>query len=73
MKLNLIKFYALCFHYQAFKNDQRGVTAIEYGLLALSLASMMFIALHGDNGLALAIKIRLEYLSTLVNDAVFSL
>ena len=49
------------------------LTAIEYGLLALSLASMMFIALHGDNGLALAIKIRLEYLSTLVNDAVFSL
>ena len=45
MKLNLIKFYALCFSYQAFKNDQRGVTAIEYGLLALSLASMMFIAL----------------------------
>ena len=68
MKINLI--YSSI---QAFKNEQKGATAIEYGLLALSLASMMFIALHGDNGLALAIKIRIEYLSTLVNDAVFNL
>ena len=54
MKINLI--YSSI---QAFKNEQKGATAIEYGLLALSLASMMFIALHGDNGLALAIKARL--------------
>ena len=68
MKINLI--YSSI---QAFKNEQKGATAIEYGLLALSLASMMFIALHGYNGLALAIKARLGQLATLVNDAVFSL
>lgn len=72
MKSNLIKYYLLFVAFQAFKNNQKGVTAIEYGLIALSIGAMMLIALHGDNGLALAIKARIEQLATLVNNAVFS-
>ncbi len=73
MKINLIKFYILFFFFKTFKSDQKGATAIEYGLIALSIASMMFIALHGSSGLALAIKARFEQLAALANSVVLGL
>lgn len=33
-----------------FKNDQRGVTAIEYGLIAIAMAALIVVVFSQDSG-----------------------
>ncbi|GAM66532.1 flp pilus assembly protein [Vibrio sp. JCM 19236] len=34
----------------SFKNDERGVTAIEYGLIAAAMAALLSVAFYSDTG-----------------------
>ena len=34
--------------FSSYKNDERGVTAIEYGLIAVAMAGLLAVALSGD-------------------------
>lgn len=39
-----------CTSLTTFKNDERGVTAIEYGLIAAAMAALLATAFYSDTG-----------------------
>ncbi|WP_131977258.1 Flp family type IVb pilin [Cricetibacter osteomyelitidis] len=52
--------------FSLFLKQQKGITSIEYGLIALALAAFLVNVLYGDTGLTTAIKEKFEILSALV-------
>nr|WP_321274925.1 Flp family type IVb pilin [uncultured Vibrio sp.] len=46
----ITKLYVTASNYlHGLKNDQRGVTAIEYGLIAIAMAAMLGVAFYSGN------------------------
>ncbi|WP_386689521.1 Flp family type IVb pilin [Lonepinella sp. MS14437] len=52
-----------------FKNDQKGVTAIEYGLIAIAVAAMIVVVFYNDSGFIGKLKTQFGNLATTVGDA----
>lgn len=52
-----------------FKKDERGVTAIEYGLIAVGMAVLVVAVFYGDNGLVKSLTAKFESLSSTVKGA----
>ncbi|MEC6831720.1 Flp family type IVb pilin [Photobacterium toruni] len=53
-----------------FQKDQRGVTAIEYGLIAVAMAAVLTVAFTGDNTIAGKLKQAYANISTGVSGVV---
>ena len=54
--------------------NQLGITSIEYGLIAVALATMVVVMLYGNpNGYILAITKKMEQLASLVHSAILTL
>ncbi|HDM8072180.1 TPA: Flp family type IVb pilin [Vibrio harveyi] len=51
-----------------FRNDQRGVTAIEYGLIGVAMAVLLSVAL-GDGGFISSLEAAYAKISTTVTTA----
>lgn len=53
----MIKLYSQAMAFIAtYKNDERGVTAIEYGLIAVAMAGLLGAVLAGDSTMMDALK-----------------
>ncbi len=46
-----------------FKNDQRGVTAIEYGLIAIAMAALIVVVFAQDSGFIGTLKTKFSGLT----------
>ncbi|SPY32942.1 Flp family type IVb pilin [Pasteurella canis] len=55
-----------------FKNCQKGITSIEYGLIALVIAVFVVAVLYGDNGFIIALQTKLQLLTSTVITAVLT-
>lgn len=53
-----------------FKKDERGVTAIEYGLIAVAVAVLIVAVFYSDDGFIKAVQNKFGELTTKVNSAV---
>ncbi|HDR1451044.1 TPA: Flp family type IVb pilin, partial [Pasteurella multocida] len=52
-----------------FKKDERGVTAIEYGLIAVAIALFIVALFYNDGGFMKALKDKFTDLSTTISGA----
>ncbi|ACE61252.1 Flp family type IVb pilin [Actinobacillus pleuropneumoniae] len=52
-----------------FKENQQGVTAIEYGLIAVAVAILIVAVFYNDNGFIQQLKDKFEALTKTINDA----
>ncbi|HDR1538660.1 TPA: Flp family type IVb pilin, partial [Pasteurella multocida] len=52
-----------------FKKDERGVTAIEYGLIAVAVAVLIVAAFYGDAGLVKSLQGKFTELTKSVTEA----
>ena len=60
--------------YSLFRKSQRGITSIEYGLIAVAIATFVVLVIYGNpNGFIWAVANKLEQLASLVTSAVLSL
>jgi pilus assembly protein Flp/PilA len=55
-----------------FKQDERGVTAIEYGLIAVAVAVMIVAVFYSDAGFIKKLQSKFSDLATTVSGAVIS-
>lgn len=55
-----------------FKKDERGVTAIEYGLIAVAVAVLIVAVFYGDNGFIKQLQSKFTSLTTTVGNAKVS-
>ncbi|MDH2927806.1 Flp family type IVb pilin [Lonepinella koalarum] len=55
-----------------FKNDQKGVTAIEYGLIAIVIAVFIIAVFYGDNGFVAKLSSKFSELASAISSASFS-
>ncbi len=53
-----------------FKNDQKGVTAIEYGLIAIAVAAMIVVVFYNDGGFIDKLSEKFGDLTSTISDAV---
>lgn len=52
-------------------HEQKGVTSIEYGLIAVALSALVVVILYGNpNGFIWAVTSKLEQLASLVSSAL---
>ncbi|HDR1906185.1 TPA: Flp family type IVb pilin, partial [Pasteurella multocida] len=68
-KLTTQAYIAVTESIRNFKKDERGVTAIEYGLIAVAVAVLIVAAFYGDSGLVKSLKTKFEALTTSVTNA----
>lgn len=54
-----------------FKKDQRGVTAIEYGLIAIAMAAFIVFIFSGEEGFVKSLGKKFSELSKTVGDFKF--
>lgn len=67
-------FSCLRKEFSLFKKSQYGITSIEYGLIAVAIATFVVLVIYGNpNGFIWAVANRLEQLASLVTSAVLSL
>lgn len=52
-----------------FKNDERGVTAIEYGLIAAAMGGVLITAFYGDTNIATELNSAFAAIKTALTDA----
>ncbi|MDO5053928.1 MAG: Flp family type IVb pilin [Pasteurella oralis] len=52
-----------------FKKDERGVTAIEYGLIAVAVAVLIVAAFYGEGGLVKSLQTKFSNLTSTVASA----
>lgn len=52
-----------------FKENQQGVTAIEYGLIAVAVAILIVAVFYNENGFIQQLKTKFETLTQTVKDA----
>ncbi|MCX2758860.1 Flp family type IVb pilin [Vibrio sp. Sgm 22] len=50
-----------------FKNDERGVTAIEYGLIAAAMAALLSVAFYGSGNFVTELKEVFTNISTVLS------
>ena len=55
-----------------FKQDERGVTAIEYGLIAVAVAVMIVAVFYSDTGFIKSLQSKFSELATTVSEASIS-
>lgn len=55
-----------------FKKDEKGVTAIEYGLIAVAVAAMIVFVFYGDNGFIKKLQTKFGSLTETMSAAVVS-
>ena len=55
--------------FRSFKNNQQGVTAIEYGLIAVAVALMIVAVFYNDKGFLTQIKAKFATLTSTVSTA----
>lgn len=55
-----------------FKQDERGVTAIEYGLIAVAVAVMIVAVFYSDTGFIKSLQSKFSGLATTVTEASIS-
>ncbi|WP_109427211.1 Flp family type IVb pilin [Aggregatibacter kilianii] len=55
--------------FRSFKNNQQGVTAIEYGLIAVAVAAMIVFVFYGDSGFINQLKTKFGELTTTMKSA----
>ncbi len=53
---------------RSFVKDERGVTAIEYGLIAVAMAVLISASFYGDKSFVGALKTKFANLQTLVTN-----
>ncbi|WP_386695779.1 Flp family type IVb pilin [Lonepinella sp. MS14435] len=53
-----------------FKNDQKGVTAIEYGLIAIAVAVLIVSVFYGNTGFIKTLQGKFDNLTTTISSAV---
>ena len=54
---------------ESFKHDQRGVTAIEYAVIAVAVSTMMLAIFGSENGLTKALDSAMDQVTTNVAGA----
>ena len=57
---------------ESFKNDQRGVTAIEYAIIGVAISSIVLAVFQGDNGLEGALTGAMNAISSNISAAAGS-
>ncbi|WP_373778492.1 Flp family type IVb pilin [Glaesserella sp.] len=62
-------YIAMTEAFRNFKKDEKGVTAIEYGLIAVAMAALIVYAFYGNDSFLNAIKAKFEALTNSVNTA----
>lgn len=66
----ITKLYVITSNYlHSLKNDERGVTAIEYGLIAIAMAVMLVAVFYEDAGLIDELKAGFATITTKLNEA----
>ncbi|MEZ9246022.1 Flp family type IVb pilin [Vibrio lentus] len=50
-------YFKVCTYLTTFKNDERGVTAIEYGLIAAAMAVVLVGAFYSSDGTGLTAQL----------------
>ncbi len=58
--------------FRNFKKDEKGVTAIEYGLIAVAVAAMIVVVFYGDSGFIKKLEAKFGSLATTMSGAVVS-
>ncbi|MGC7589363.1 Flp family type IVb pilin [Bisgaard Taxon 46] len=58
--------------YYLFVEDNKGITSIEYGLIAATIAIFVVSVLYGDNAFMDALKSKFELLSFTINNTLNS-
>jgi len=58
--------------FRNFKKDERGVTAIEYGLIAVGMAVLVVAVFYGNDGLVNNLKSKFSSLASTVSSASIS-
>ena len=57
---------------RSFKENNEGVTAIEYGLIAVAVAAMIVVVFYNKNGFIDALKTKFASLTTKVKTATIN-
>lgn len=66
----ITKLYVTASTYlNSLKNDERGVTAIEYGLIAIAMATMLALVFYNTGSLVDELKIGFEKITSALNTA----
>ena len=66
----ITKLYVTASNYlHSLKNDERGVTAIEYGLIAIAMAVMLVAVFYEDAGLVDELEAGFDTITTELNKA----
>jgi conserved domain protein len=52
---------------RSFKENQNGVTAIEYGLIAVAVAAMIVVVFYNQGGFIDALKVKFASLATKIS------
>ncbi|HDR1060915.1 Flp family type IVb pilin [Pasteurella multocida] len=68
-KLTTQAYIAVTESIRNFKKDERGVTAIEYGLIAVAVAVLIVAAFYGDKGLVKSLQGKFADLTKSVTSA----
>ncbi|HDR1923635.1 TPA: Flp family type IVb pilin, partial [Pasteurella multocida] len=68
-KLTTQAYIAVTESIRRFKNDQRGVTAIEYGLIAVAIALFIVALFYNDGGFMKALKDKFNDLAKTITSA----
>ncbi len=55
--------------FRSFKNNEAGVTAIEYGLIAVAVAAMIVFVFYGDTGFINTLKTKFGSLTATMKAA----
>lgn len=68
-KLTTQAYIAVTESIRNFKKDERGVTAIEYGLIAVAIALFIVALFYNDGGFMKALKEKFTSLATTITNA----
>ncbi|QIM63734.1 fimbrial protein [Pasteurellaceae bacterium Orientalotternb1] len=66
-------YIALTESIRNFRKDEKGVTAIEYGLIAIAMAALIVLVFFGDNSFIGALKSKFSSLKSTITSASVSL
>ncbi|HDR0626289.1 Flp family type IVb pilin [Pasteurella multocida] len=68
-KLTTQAYIAVTESIRKFKNDERGVTAIEYGLIAVAIALFIVALFYNNGGFMTALKDKFNSLANTITNA----
>lgn len=65
-------YFKVIFFLRMFYQDQRGITSVEYGLIAVAVAVFVVAVLSGDHSFVKAMSSKFSDLTTIVSGAMVS-